>query len=136
MQERREIAARHDTDLLAIGDDLHAVARDALLQQFERDQLLRRPFFLLLEQGRAADKVALREVHGEGRARLERGGLLVNVVAIQQIADLQAQEVARPQSARLDAGRIAGLHECFPDRRRLVRRDVELVADLTGIAGP
>src|SRR5438128_3217579 len=46
------------------------------------------------------------------------------------------QTCALPISARPDAGRIAGLHECFPDRRRLVRWDVELVADLTGIAGP
>src|SRR5438105_14497084 len=109
---------------------------DAPLEQFKRHQVVRRPFLFLLEQGRTADEITLREVHSEDRARLERRGLLVNVVAVQKIANLQAQKIARPKPAGLDDAPPPGFQQGFPDRRRLAGWDVELVADLAGMPGP
>src|SRR6266496_4147346 len=46
------------------------------------------------------------------------------------------QEIARAQPAGFDAGLLPSLQERFPDCRRLAGWDVELIADLAGIAGP
>ena len=90
-----------------------------------------RPFCLLAREHVAADEVALVELHDPAEVGLERGGGVVDVVAVERHLRLEAQRVARAEAARLHAG----VDELAQDARRVLGRDVDLEAVLAGVAG-
>ena len=73
---------------------------------------------------------------GPARPRLHRTDVQGQVLAVQRIAHLGAQRVSRPEPAGQDAVRRTGGEQRIPDRHRGVPRHHQLVAALTGVAGP
>ena len=82
-----------------------------------------------------ADEVAAVELHHPAEARLERRGLLVEVVAVERQPRLEAQRVARAQADRLAAGGAGRLEQRVPQRGGVLGVAEDLEAVLAGVAG-
>src|ERR1041385_840133 len=103
-QRRRMRPAGDHADLFLAVDDWVAVAADAALDHLESHQLPARSLGLLALQDVAAVEVALLQLDDPSEVRLQRGGGVVDVVAVQGHLGLEAQRVARAEAAGLDAG--------------------------------
>src|SRR5690606_26861952 len=131
-----EDAAGHLPGGFAAHPHLVAVAREGALLQDEPGQPLTDPLLLLPGECVAAQEIALVELDDPPEPRLERRVVLVQVVAVQDVADLETQRVAGPEADGEKAVRRADLEETAPDVRRVVRRDVEFEAILARVPGP
>src|SRR5690606_35600728 len=131
---RADDAARHDTARLTV--DAHAVAvpREAALLHHEADAFLPAAAPLQLRERAPADEVALVELDDPAEARLERRVVLVEVVAVQRVAHLEAERVTGAEADRQDAVVRAGEEKPAPEGHRVVRRDVQLEAILARVA--
>ena len=115
---------------LAAALDRHAVARDRLVLHHERDE----PALgtVLLHAAEDVDALELLvERARPAEAGRDRVGVGPDVVAVQRVADLEAQRVARAEPARDDAAREHGV----PERDGVVGHAQELAAVLAGVAG-
>jgi hypothetical protein len=84
VQGGREGPAGHPPNRLPIRLHGMVVARDPTPLQLEADELLTQPFLLLALEGFLADKLLLLvQVDGEADASLQRGGLGVQLVAVE-----------------------------------------------------
>ncbi len=125
-------AAAHDVHLAALVIHRIAVPREAAALEPEADQLpgdaalLLRPERVVAGEGRA-----LVELHDPAEPGLERRDGVVDLVAVERVAHLEPQRVARAESDRLGAGR----GERLPERHGVALAAVELEAVLAGVAG-
>src|SRR5205085_4328082 len=105
--------------------------RDRLVHHDERGEPPRRPGLLdsteLLDAGEL-----LVERADPAEAGRDRVGLGRDVVAVERIADLEAEGVARAEAARLRAA----LQHGVPEPHRVVGLHEQLDSPLTGVAGP
>src|SRR5436190_2226318 len=93
---RRVRCLRGATPFLRARQDVHAVARyGARLVERETGQLLLRPRLLLGQQRGAPDEVGLGPADGPVQAGLDRRGRVVDIIAVEAVADLEAQRVPR-----------------------------------------
>src|SRR5712691_4346209 len=124
--------ARHVADDLPVLCDLVAVTSDAALHDKTGDFPLR-PRGLLRR-----DHVAARELFVElarpAEPRLDRVGGLVDVIAVEGEARLEAQRVARAQADGLDPGAGPGREQPVPDRGRVGVGHKDLEAVLARVA--
>ena len=125
--EHRRERARGD---LAAALDRHPLTRDRLLGHPEGDELALRAARLDLAQRPGADEVGVERADPAEAAR-DRVPLRPDVVAVQRVADLEPQRVARAEAARRDA---AG-EDRVPQRRRVLGHAGELDPLLAGVAG-
>ena len=94
------------------------------------------PGGLLRAQRVAADEVGAVQLHDPAEARLERRGLVVEVVAVERQPRLEAQRVARAQAHGLAADGGGGLEQRGPTARAASpARAEDLEAVLAGVAG-
>src|SRR6266542_6319273 len=107
----------------------------AFVGHFERDALLADHFFLLFGQDRTADKLALVERDEESEAGLDRGGGFVEFVAVEGIAHLGSQGVARAEAARFEAEGLTAFQDFVPDRLDGSRRGNDFKTVFAGVAG-
>ena len=115
---------------LASALDRHALARHGALLHDERDELARRPF--RLDAAKLLDPGELRlERARPPEPRGDRIGLGRDVVAVQRVADLEPQRVARAEAA----GRRAAREDGIPERGRLVLCAAELDSLLPRVPG-
>ena len=126
VEHRRVRAGRH----LATAGDRHALARDRLLLHHEGDELPLRPGLLDLAQPVGAGEV-LAERARPTEAGRDRIRVLRDVVAVQRVADLQAQRVARTEPA----GDGAAGDDRVPERDRVLGRAHQLDTLLARVAG-
>ena len=100
---------------------------------------------LLALEREPADEIGLVEADEPPEADLARAVVLVRVhrVAGRRVVDLQEDEsrlepddVEGEHPGRPDPVVAAGVHERFPERDRVLRRDPELVAEIARVAGP
>src|SRR5690606_31138963 len=91
---------------------------------------------LLLALERApADELALVELDHPREAGLERRALLVDVVAVQDVAHLEAERVPGAETRGDHALRLAHLEDATPERDRVLVRHVQLEAVLARVTG-
>ena len=103
LEDRAARAARHDADPLPADVDLVAVARGLVPRELEPDQDPLRMRLPLLER-RPADEVVVRpQIDGEADSRLEGVDLVVELVAGEDQARLDAQDVERLEAERREA---------------------------------
>ena len=135
-QGRRERAAGDLADPLAGGvEHRHARARDAPPGGAQAPQQPRRAGLLLGQQRLAAPERRLLPADRPAGARLVRRDVARQLVAVQRVAHLGAQRVARAEPAQPDALVLAGLEDRVPQLAGPVGVDQELVAVLAGVAG-
>src|SRR5207248_1974141 len=85
---------------LAVLERRVTVPCDALAGELEARQLALQAFLLLPDERVRADEASrLVELDDPAQPRLERGVLLVHVVAVEAVRHLQSKRVARPQAA-------------------------------------
>src|SRR5204862_1494752 len=82
----------------------------------------------------AADEAALRGLDRPSETRLQRIRRLIDVVAVERVAHLEPERVARAEADRRDAVGGARLQQRPPEPRRLRPRHVELEPILAGVA--
>ena len=116
-------------DLAAL-DDRHALPRDGPLLHHEGDEPALGPFVLDPAQLLDAGEVLVERAHpaepGGDRVRVRS-----DVVAVQRVADLEPETVARAEPARRDAA----LEHRIPELAGLVGHRHQLDALLAGVAG-
>ena len=88
---------------------------------------------LLLQRRLAPDEIRFLEIDREAQARLERIVRVVDVVAVVAIALLHAQAGERLEPGMAQAERLARLDQTIVDVRRLLARNVKLVAQLAHV---
>src|SRR5690242_15855445 len=116
--------------------DRVAGARDAAVARQDADQLAARAVALLVRERLPPDEVrALVQLDGPAQAGFERRDLFGQLVAVEAIAGLQAQGVARAEARRQQAMRLAGIQHGVPEGGDLIGRAVQLEAVLAGVAG-
>ena len=82
------------------------MARDPALDHFEARQFSLRPFGLLTLEDVASHEIAFFELDDPGEVGFQRGGGVIDVVAIERHLRFEAERVARAEAARRDvAGR-------------------------------
>src|SRR5258705_9386584 len=133
-QARRKRAARDLPDLLAVAVERIAVAYRGASLHLEAHQLSLHALRLDPRQRLLADEI-LAELHHPFETGLQRVGLSIHVIAVQQVAGLGPQAFPRRHALRHDAERPAHHQELVPHPRRQVARDPDLVAALAGVAG-
>ena len=112
------------------------MAGDAAAPNGQADQLLARALGLgLLERGPADEVALLAELDHSTEARLERGRVGAQLVAVERHPGLQAQRVAGAEPDRNDAGRSARLHQGIPDAAGGGDLHEDLEAVLARVAG-
>src|SRR5437763_16609762 len=107
-------AARDRAHLLAAARNRRAVARDAPRLHGQPDQPPPGSLCLDLDEGRAADELALVELHRPAETRLVRVDRLVHVVAVQAEGGLQARGVAGAEAGRQHARLATVLEDGVP----------------------
>src|SRR5262249_51771911 len=129
VEARRERSAGDDADGLAgrlaalpFADRVAVARRAAVPDLLEPDELPGKARRLDPDQRRLPEEVArLVELHDPAEAGLERVRRLVDLVAVERQASLEAQRVARAEPGGLEAERLARLDERAPELRcRLV----------------
>ena len=131
LERRRERARRRDADARAVVQHVHARPRHPPAGRPQPAQPPRRPGRLLGHQRVAAPELRLAPAHRPTAARLHRGDLRREVLAVQRIAHLGAQGVAGAEPARARPGR----HQPVPHLAGVVPRHEQLVAVLAGVPG-
>src|SRR5262249_2119465 len=131
----RKAAARDDTDFTAVRENGGALARRLAALGANADAFARRTILQLTEDARRA-----REIAGLAAAlldrplerRFDRAGRLVNVVAVEAEARLEAQRIARTES---DGKHVRILQQALGEAhaRAVGARDLETV--LARVAG-
>ena len=128
VEHRRVRAGR---DLAAAPRSAMPCARNRLLLHHERDELPLRSRLLdpaeLLDAGEVLVERARPAQAGRDRVRLRR-----DVVAVQRVADLEPERVARAEAARGGAARDDGV----PELRPVLGRAHQLAAALARVARP
>src|SRR3954453_6212574 len=135
-QRRAARAGRDDADLRPPARLVHAVAvaRGLGAGELEPDERALRGG-LALDERLLADEVLVDvECHREADAGLERVDLVVELVAGEDEARLDAQHVERVEPERHDPVRRAGLHDRVPDGGPVVGVAPDLVAELAAVA--
>src|SRR6516225_2246339 len=87
--------------------DLVTGTRNAALEQLEADDLARRPVRFLRAEGAGAEEVLFVPADDPAQVGLEHRRGLVDVVAVEAHARLEAEGVARAEPARNDVERLA-----------------------------
>ena len=109
---------------------------NAAVNHFKTYQLAGHAFLLLLLQLGAVDEVlAFHEFGNPTQSSLDGRGRIVQIIAIQAEAHLQAERVTRPQSNRFDAKLGTSLEDGLPNLHGCLRVEIKLKATGTGIAG-
>ena len=94
------------------------------------------PSVFLPGQRFAPDEIALVHLDDPAQVRFPRRDGRVNLVIVESHGGLQAQRVARAQTARLDSELGARREDLLPDTRSVGGRKINLKAVLAGVAGP
>ena len=76
------------------------------------------------------------ELARPGEPSLDRVGALVDLVAVERVARLETESVARTEADGQEAGLAAGFTERRPDRARTLARDEDFEPILARVAGP
>src|ERR1700722_8916853 len=99
--ERRALRTRSHPANHCTGEilDLIPLTRNAFFNHFESDQLLSGPRGLLLLQNSLCGKV-LAKLRDPTQSRFERGGAVVDIVAIKTIAHFEAERVPGGEADR------------------------------------
>src|SRR5262249_16386460 len=126
VEHRRMRTRRHFTTL----GDRHALPGNGLLLHHERDEAALWALRLDPPQLLGAGEVLL-ERTGPAEPGRDRIRFAPDVVAVQRIADLEAEAVARSETAGLGAP----LEDAFPERRRVIGHHQQLDTHLARVAG-
>src|SRR2546428_81699 len=92
--------------------------RHGLLEELKRHEAPHQAPVLLAQQGLPPDELPLVEGHDPVHPRLQRGGLFGDIVPIQEVGHLQAQEVPGAEADRLETRRTPPVEQVRPDPRR------------------
>src|SRR5512146_844585 len=111
------------------------MARYGFLQQFKSREPASGSRLCLRLQRFSADKVAFLKIDRPIGSGFDRRRVLIDIVAVQQIAHLQAQEISCSEASWLEPFRLSGQQELPPKLACLFRRDVEFIAQFTAVAG-
>src|ERR1035437_479057 len=138
--ERRALRAAHDfADFrcarASAPDWIVRTRRCRPVRHLKRHELLVRALGLLLGQYSATDELAFVQRDEEAHARLDRGGVFVQFVAVKRVANLRAQRVARAQPGRFQPVGLARDEQLMPDRLDVLARCHDLKPILAGVAG-
>ena len=129
------LAGGDGSDLLVSHEYFGSGARGAALRGGKtRDRYLR-AFGGALADDLGADEIGLLLGKGTRHARLYRGDIARELVAVERHAGLEAQGIAGGKAARLKVVFRAGLEQFFPQLRGIGVIHDELEAILTGVAG-
>lgn len=126
------ISGRHLPYLHSVLEHGVSVAGYRLVGEFYAHELPADALRLLTDKGLAADKLLLAELAEDAESGHDRRYVGRKLIAIQRQADLEAQGVSAPQSARLAT---SARHELVPQPADILVRAVYLEAILAGIAG-
>ena len=91
--------------------------------------------FTPLFQGLFADKVGLFHLDAEAQASFDGGDGVIHLMAVQRHACFEAQRIPAAQAAGEQAEFLAGLQQRIPDMGGVCRCAIDLITELTGVAG-
>src|SRR5579885_1625993 len=135
LQRRAAGAAGQLANALIAFIDGIATAWHAAFAQFDADEQLARPLLFYLAQRIAPDEISLSQLHRPAQTCLQRIGPLIKLVAVETVAGLQTQRVARAQPRRQQSPRLAGGEQVVPEPRCIDGSAIEFKAIFAGIAG-
>src|SRR5690606_12395478 len=116
-------------------EDRIAGASNAPSRHLETDEGSAEACFEGGHEGGLPEEVRLLHLHSPAEARLERGGRLVDFVAVQGQTGFEPERVARPETGGFEPERRTCLHERAPDRNCALVLTEDLDAVFARVAG-
>ena len=117
-------------------ENSESVARYSFLNEFKGDETAGDSGLFLCQKRLAADECAFLKTDRPVRIGFKWRRVFVHVVAIEQIAHLQPEEIPRAEPSRFKSPGSSLVDKQVPEAPDLIRVDVNLIAQFTGVAGP
>src|SRR5262245_35478590 len=81
------------------------------------------------------DKFAFLKTHGPFSTSFNRTRFFTDIVAVEQIAHFQAQQVSRSEPRWLESSRLSRRQKVRPEIRRLTGRHIQFIAKFAAVSG-
>ena len=100
--------------LITDKDGVVGAGRGAGADHFEGDEAALDSLGFLFGKGGATDKIGFREIHEKAQSRLEGGGLVIEIGAVEWVAHFEAEGIARAEATGFDGEGQAFLEDGVP----------------------